>query len=48
MTDDIRRMLDEAVVLMRNAAMILEQEGYHRNPEAMRKLADEMDKELEK
>lgn len=44
----IKRMLDEAVVLMRNAADTLQMEGFYVTPAAMRKWADEADAILEK
>lgn len=48
MTDDIRALLDEAVLLLRAAGDVLEIEGRHVLPVNMRKLADDMDKELAK
>lgn len=48
MTPEIRRMLDEAALLFRSGADQLEMEGRLVLPEAMRKLADEIDAVLEK
>jgi len=48
MTDKLKALIDEAVLLMRHASDTLEVEGYYVTPTAMRKLCDELDKELAK
>lgn len=48
MSEDMKRMLDEAVILMRSAADFLEMEGRYVLPEAMRKWSGEADSMLEK
>jgi len=48
MTDELKALIDEAILLMRGAAGLLETDGYHVIPVNMRKLCDELDKELAK
>lgn len=48
MEDEVKRMFEEATILMRHAADNLETEGFYVAPAAMRKWADEADAILAK